>query len=248
MKAQSIWTFDLLSTALLAHAAAPHGAAVEAGTQFAQLCEVFIHETLALSPSWASQAGYHKHYDAKSGKPIELDALLDDVSAAGVAEQRRVYAHWREVFRRQTPLAALDPENAADWKLIDDQIGRQLLEFDRIQDYRHNPTEYVELLGAALFQPLTDEYAAREVRLGHILSRLAATPHFLDQARSVLVDADPIFMKVAIEENDGNVDLIQSTIADAVKADPKLKARFDAVAPAAVEAVKRFSKWLRDEL
>jgi len=238
----------LLSTALFAHAAAPHGALVEVGTQFAQLSELFIHETLALSPSWASQAGYHKHYDAKSGKTIELDALLDDVSTAGVAEQRRVYTHWREVFHHQTPLATLDDEDAADWRLIDDQIGRQLLEFDRIQDYRHNPTEYVELLGAALFQPLTDEYAARDVRLGHVLSRLAATPRFLDQAHGVLVDADPIFIKVAIEENDGNADLIQSTIADAVKADPKLKARFDAVAPAAVEAVKKFSKWLGDDL
>jgi uncharacterized protein (DUF885 family) len=248
MKATSLVTCALISTALAAHAATPHGAGVEVGTQFAELSELFIHETLALSPSTASQAGYHKHYDAKSGKAIELDALLDDVSAAGVAEQRRVYAHWREVFHNQTPVAALDDEDAADWKLIDDQISLQLLEIDRIQSYRHNPTEYVELLGGALFQPLTDEYAPRDLRVGHVLARIAATPRFLEQARSVLVDADPIFIKVAIEENDGNVDLIQSTIADAVKDDAKLKARFDKVAPAAVEALKGFSQWLGNDL
>ena len=76
--------------------------------------------------------------------------------------------------------------------MIDDQIGQQLLEFDRIQNYKHNPTVYVELLGSALFQPFTDDYAAEDVRLGDILSRMEATPRFLEQAKSVLVDSDPI--------------------------------------------------------
>ena len=138
---------------------------------------------------------------------------------------------WRERFRTETPLASLGIEDAADWQLIDDQIAFNLLELDRIQNYKHNPTVYVELLGGALFQPLTDDYAPEDVRLGHILSRIAATPRFLDQARSQLVDADPIFIKVAIEENDGNIDLIQSTIAAAIPAGSKLKTQFDQAAP-----------------
>ncbi len=219
-----------------------------ANVKFAKLSEEFIHETLALSPSSASQAGYHQHVDPKTGKTIALDALLDDVSAAGVAEQRRVNAQWRERFRTETPLASLGVEDAADWQLIDDQIALTLLELDRIQNYKHNPTFYVELLGGALFQPLTDDFAPEDVRLGHILSRIAASPHFLDQARSQLVDADPIFIKVAIEENDGNIDLIENTIAPAIPAGSKLKARFDKVAPRAVEAVKNFSRWLQDDL
>ncbi len=219
-----------------------------ANAKFAKLSEEFIHETLALSPSSASQAGYHQYVDPKTGKTIALDALLDDVSAAGVAEQRRVNAQWRERFRTETPLASLGVEDAADWQLIDDQIALTLLELDRIQNYKHNPTFYVELLGGALFQPLTDDFAPEDVRLGHILSRIAASPHFLDQARSQLVDADPIFIKVAIEENDGNIDLIENTIAPAIPAGSKLKARFDKVAPRAVEAVKNFSRWLQDDL
>jgi uncharacterized protein (DUF885 family) len=236
-----------LASALFSAVLAP-GAQSASSAKFSHLCEDFIHETLALSPSTASQAGYHQHVDAKTGKTIALDALLDDVSAVGVANQRAVYVQWRERFHSQAPLATLGAEDAADWRLIDDQIAFNLLEFDRIQNYRHNPTEYVELLGGALFQPLTDDYAPREVRLGHILSRIEAVPHFLDQARSQLVDADPIFIKVAVEENDGNVDLIQSTIADAIGADPQLKARFDKVAPLAVQALKSFSRWLQEDL
>jgi uncharacterized protein (DUF885 family) len=234
----------LISSALMAQT--PKSS--EANARFAKLSEEFVHETLAISPAAASQAGYHQHIDPKTGKTIALDALLDDVSTAGMTEQRRIYAHFRERFRTETPLASLGIEDAADWQLIDDQIALNLLEFDRIQNYKHNPTVYVELLGAALFQPLTDDYAPEDVRLGHVLSRITATPRFLDQARSQLADADPIFIKVAVEENAGNIDLIQSTIAAAVPAGSKSKAQFDLVAPPAIEALKNFSKWLQDDL
>jgi hypothetical protein len=235
----------LISSALIAQTS---NSSAEANAKFAKLSEKFIHETLALSPSNASQAGYHQHVDPKTGKTIALDALLDDVGAAGKAEQRRVYAQWRERFLTETPLASLGVEDAADWQLIDDQIALSLLELDRTQDYKHNPTVYVELLGSALFQPLTDDYAPEHVRLGDILSRIAASPRFLDQARSQLVDADHIFIKVAIEENDGNIDLIENTIAPAIPAGSKLKAQFDQVAPQAIEALKNFSRWLQDDL
>src|SRR5271154_5989844 len=245
MQILSVVACVLISTALMAQTS---NSSAESDAKFARLSEEFIHETLAISPSNASQAGYHQHVDPKTGKTIALDALLDDISAAGMAEQRRVYSQWRERFRTETPLNSLGVEDAADWQLIDDQIALNLLELDRIQNYKHNPTVYVELLGGAIFQPLTDDYAPDDVRLGHILSRIAATPAFLDQARSQLVDADPIFIKVAIEENDGNIDLIQSAVANAIPAGSKLRPQFDQVAPPAVEALKNFSGWLQDDL
>jgi len=236
----------LISSAMVAQNNPPGD--VGASAKFAKLSEEFIHETLALSPSNASQAGYHKHVDPKTGKTVALDAQLDDVSVAGYAEQRRVYTRWRERFRTETPVASLGLEDAADWQLIDDQIALQLLEFDRIQNYKHNPTVYVELLGGALFQPLTDEYAPQDVRLGEVLSRVAAIPRFLEQAKSQLVDADPIFVKVAVEENDGNLDLIEHMIAPAIPEGSKLRGRFDEFGPPAVAALKDFSRWLQEEL
>jgi uncharacterized protein (DUF885 family) len=222
-------------------------AAPQGNEKFAKLSEEFVHETLALSPASASQAGYHKYVDPKTGQTIALDSQLDDMSLEGMAKQRSVYVAWRERFHTQVPVAGLGAEDAADWHLIDDQIALNLLELDRIQAYKHNPTEYVELIGASLFQPLTDDYAAEDVRVGDVLSRVQATPRFLDQAKSELVDADPIFIKVAIEENEGNIDLIQTMIAGAAN-HPNLKARFDQVAPPAVKALKDFSQWLQNDL
>jgi uncharacterized protein (DUF885 family) len=226
----------------------PAQAPAQTNVKFASLSEQFIHETLAQSPSNASQAGYHHYLDPKTRKDVALDSLLDDVSPKAFAEQRKLYAQWRERFHTDTPISSLGPEDAADWRLIDDQIALNLLELNHIQNYRHNPTVYVELLGSALFQPLTDDYASEDIRLGDVLSRTAEIPRFLKQAQSELTDSDPIFIKVAIEENEGNANLIQNTIASAVSKTPTLKSRFDQVAPPAIAALKDFSQWLQSDL
>jgi uncharacterized protein (DUF885 family) len=213
--------------------------------KFAKLSEQFMKDSLALSPTNASQAGYHKHLDSKTGKTVELDALLDDMSLMAIGEQRDFYQQWRDHFRRETPAAALNPEDAADWQLIDDQIGLNLLEFDKIQNYRHNPTVAVELIGNALFLPLTETYASQDVRLGHVLSRIRQIPRLLDQVKQYLSDVDPIFTTTAIQENDGNVDLIENTVAQQIPPNSKLKSEYDQVAPPAIAALKQFSEWLK---
>src|ERR1700685_199452 len=219
-----------------------------AAQKFAELSDQFMKDSLALSPSGASQAGYHKHVDPKTGRTIELDALLDDMSLEAMAEQRAFYQHWRERFRNESPVSALDAQDAADWQLIDDQIGLNLLEFDKIQNYRHNPTVPVELIGNALFLPLTQDYAPLDVRVGHVLSRVSAIPRLLTQVKRYLGDSDPIFITTAIQENDGNIDLIENMIASEIPAGSPLKAECDKVAPPAIAALKDFSKWLQDDL
>lgn len=220
----------------------------DGSAKFASMVDTFMKDSLVLSPGTASQAGYHKHTDPKTGKVIELDAMLDDLSAKGIADQKAFYQNWREKFHKETPLASLGPEDAADWQLIDDQIALQLLEFNKIQNYKHNPTSGVELIGSAIFQPLTEDYASKETRLGHILSRIGQLPRFLNDQKAVLDDANPIFVKTAIDENEGNVDLIEHTVKDEIPSASPLKADYDKVAPTAIAALKDYSKWLETEL
>jgi uncharacterized protein (DUF885 family) len=223
-------------------------ASVQSSQAFAALADRFVKESLALSPVSASYAGYHKHPGKKAGEMIELDALLDDVSAAAFAEQRQFYAGWGARFRKEAPLASLGVQDAADWQLIDDQIARNILELDRIQNYKHNPTVFVETIGNGLFLPLSQQYAPKETRVGHVLSRIGRIPRFLDQAREQLADADPIFIKVAGEENDGNVELVEKTVAAEIPAGSPLRAQYDKVAPPAVAALKDFNRWMQEDL
>jgi len=50
--------------------------------------------------------GNHQHRDAKTGKTIALDALLDEVSPADIANLRGAYSKFRERFRSETPLGS----------------------------------------------------------------------------------------------------------------------------------------------
>ena len=233
---------------VLLPAGAADAQAAAGSKKFAELSDRFMKDSLALSPTGASAAGYHIHVDPKTGKKIELDAELDDMSLKAMDGQRAFYARWRERFRTETPREKLDLQDAADWQLIDDQIGLNLLEFDKIQNYRHNPTVSVELIGNALFLPLTQSYAPHDVRVGHVLSRVQQIPRLLDQVKAYLRDADPIFVSTAIGENEGNIGLIEDDLAKEIPAGSPLKARYDQVAPPALAALKSFSAWLKDDL
>jgi uncharacterized protein (DUF885 family) len=219
-----------------------------ASKKFAVLSDQFMKDSLALSPSSASAAGYHTHLDAKTGKTIALDAELDDLSLESISQQRAFYANWRERFHRETPPSALDSEDAADWQLIDDQIGLNLLEFDRIQSYKHNPTVVVELIGNALFLPLTQNYASHDIRAGHVLSRVSQIPRLLAQVQAYLSDSDPVWISTAVDENTGNIDLIEHTLAAEIPAGSPQRAKYDALTPPAVRALQDFSAWLQNSL
>lgn len=212
---------------------------------FDHVAAEFMYDSLALSPVNASQAGYHKHSIPSTGKTVELDAVLDDLGPQGVEKQHAFYRQWRDRFQaidRRT----LDKEQAADWQLISDQIGFSLLELERIQSYRHDPTVYVELIGNALFLPMTQTYAPAEVRMGHVLSRIEQIPRAIEQAKQVLTNGDPIKTSTAIEENAGNIDMIEHTVKAEIPAGSPLEARYKAAAPKAAAALKGFSAWLHD--
>jgi uncharacterized protein (DUF885 family) len=219
-----------------------------ASKKFAVLSDQFMKDSLALSPTNASAAGYHTHLDAKTGKTVALDSEMDDLSLESIAQQRAFYASWRDRFRKETPPSALNPEDAADWQLVDDQIGLNLLEFDRIQSYKHNPTVVVELIGNALFLPLTQNYASHDVRVGQVLARVSQIPRLLAQVQPYLTDSDPVWISTAVEENAGNIDLIEHTLAAEIPAGSSRKPEYAAVAPPAVKALHDFSAWLQNSL
>ncbi len=222
-------------------------AATPDNAKFLAMADQFVKESLVLSPVNASQAGYHKHVDAKTGRAIMLDAQLDDVGVEGMAAQLKFYRDWQRKFQTETPVASLNAQDAADYRLIDDQILQNLLELEHIQNYRHNPTVYVELLGSGLFLPMTQDYAPKDVRTGDVISRIGQIPRFIDQAKSQLLDADPIFISTAVGENMGNLDMIDGLAAD-IPADSPLKAQYDKVAPSAKKALSDFNDWMNNDL
>ena len=206
---------------------------------FSKLTEEFVYGSLALSPVSATVAGYHEH------QGVRLDEKLDDFSLGGIQEQRRFFSGFHDRLALIKP-ESLAPEESADYQIIQNQVELALLDLTRIQSFRHNPTVYVELVGNALFNPFVLEYAPLEARYRHIIQRLFKVPELMQQAKSNLIDSPEVWNRVAQEENDGNIDLIDKTLRERVPA--ALKPDFDRAATSALTALRDFTKFLKGDL
>lgn len=209
---------------------------------FNTLTREFVESTLALSPVAATSVGYHKHGDQ------QLDRLLDDYSyPAGIGRQEQHWKGWRKMLAG-LDTAKLDAESRADLELMKSQADLAILELDDIRNWQRNPTLYVELIGNALFTPYSVEYAPAAQRYGHIVARLKAIPAFCEAAKGNLKSAPAVWKRVAKEENDGNIALINGPLLKGVPAE--MKAEYEAAAKTAVAALEGLSQQisgLKDE-
>jgi uncharacterized protein (DUF885 family) len=96
--------------------------------------------------------------------------------------------------------------------------------------------------------PLTQNYAPHDVRVGHVLARVSQIPRLLAQVQPYLSDSDPVWISTAVEENSGNIDLIEHTLAAEIPAGSPQKAKYDTVAPPAIKSLHDFSAWLQNSL
>ncbi len=212
---------------------------VTSSADFDKLVDDFVYGSLALSPVGATATGYHEH------NGISMDENVDDFSAAGIAASLRFY---QDFDRRIGALdqASFDKEQKADIGVIKNAIGFALLDLTEIQTYKHNPTSYVELAGTALYTPYVLNYAPREKRFGQIIQRLQKLPALFEQAKANLIDSPEVWNRVAREENDGNIDLIDHTLRQEVSG--AQKADYDKAANVAIAACKDFNSWLEKTL
>ncbi len=208
-------------------------------SEFAKLTEDFVYTTLSFSPVTASSVGLHKY----NGK--DFDRGLDDFSFSAIQKQREYYIglHKRlETFDKDS----LSAEDRADYDIIDTQIGLSLFDLDIARSWRHSPQTYVELLGFALFNPFVLEYAPKAERYEHIIARLRKIPEFVDVALHQIGEVPPIWGKVAKEENDGNIDLIDKTLRDGAPVGQKKS--YDLAAAAALDSLRVLNRFLEHGL
>jgi uncharacterized protein (DUF885 family) len=223
-------------TMILAVVLAGCGRRAASPQDFGALTEEFVHSTLALSPVAATAAGYHRH------NGVLLDERLDDVSAAGMEARRKHWLEWLDRLGRIDE-AGLDEQARADLGLMKNLCEAALFEHDTEQNWRKNPTYYVELLGTALFTPYSLEYAPAGDRWRHVIARLEAAPAFLEAARGNLVSSNPVWTQTAVEENEGTLDLIEKEFP--AKVPEALRERYLRAAERAAEAMRGFNAHLK---
>jgi uncharacterized protein (DUF885 family) len=204
-----------------------------------KLTDDFVYGSLALSPVSATASGYHEH------NGVRLDEKMDDMGFGGIGEQRNFYSGFRDrlALIKQEDLS---PEDRADYQIIQNQVELALLDLRLIHSARHNPTIYVELIGNALFNPYVLDYAPLETRYGHIIQRLFKVPAVVAQAKELLIDSPEVWNRVAREENDGNIALIDQTLRAKVPA--AQKGEFDRAAKTALDSLRDLNDYLKTKL
>ncbi|MGI9074448.1 MAG: DUF885 domain-containing protein [Bryobacteraceae bacterium] len=207
--------------------------------QVRTLAENFVHASLALTSSTATSQGYHVHHG------IRLDELLEDYSPTGINRARAFYQQSLSDLN-QARGAHLTPEMNADLDVIKLQCEWSLLDLDKIQTYRHNPAFYVETIGNAIYSPFILNYAPEATRLSQVTTRIEKIPSFIDTAKRNLTSSPEIWTRVAEQENEGNFTLIDQTIRSKVPVD--LKPRYDRAAAKALDSLKSFNAFLKNDL
>jgi hypothetical protein len=215
------------------------GCRKDSSTDFARLSDQFVHTSLSFSPAAATAAGFHRY------EKQNLDEMLDDFTPASLDRQRKFYRDFQGTLDSLQP-DRLTAEDKADLSILRDQVQLSLLELNEIQSPMHNPTIYVETLGNALFSPYVLEYGPPKTRAQQIIARLQKTPLFLDQARTNLAASPELWIRVASEEGEGNIQLVDKTIRAWVP--PDLRDQFDRAAKPALEAMQKFQDHLKNNM
>ena len=215
------------------------GCGTNPSTEVARLSEEIVYGSLAFSPVTATAAGLHEYQGQK------LDEMLDDTGPAALDKQRRFYEKYRDALAA-IKTDSLPPEDRADLLILQDQVNLALLDLNEIHTHLHSPQFYVETLGNALFSPFVLEYAPKPDRIRHIVARLEKVPLFLDQASTNIVSAPDIWTKVADEENDANMALVDKEIRAGVPSD--MADVYARAARPALEAMTKFKTYLKERL
>jgi len=227
---------------------APGGPAAAGVALFAAFAGRFTRDALALSPPGATLAGLHRYRDPATGAEIDLDNELDDFSPGGTEHRIRFFRGTLEALDRDFPPGSLAAQERIDRDMIEAQCRLALLDLERVRSTETNPTVAVESIGTALFFPVVFEYAPPAERAVGVLARLEKTAAFVEQAIATLKSSAPIYTEVAIEENDGNRDVIEHALPALFPKGSALESRYLAARLPALRAIDRLSRFLSDDL
>ena len=121
---------------------------------------------------------------------------LDNYKPAEITRQRNFYAGWHNRFQK-IDRTKLTPEEAADLAILQDQIRLSLLDFDILQNFRHNPNVLRRIDRQRGLRSRTCRHTRRKTSATGISSRAWKTAALSRPGPPQLVSAPAIWVKVA---------------------------------------------------
>ncbi|MBV8368841.1 MAG: DUF885 domain-containing protein [Candidatus Eremiobacteraeota bacterium] len=216
-------------------AGASGASAAGADAAYAALAKDYFDESFRAGPVTASAVGIHTY-----------DTQLGSYGAADYAAQLARDHRYLDRLAALDP-ASLSPRIALDRKMLENSLRDDLLLNETMQQWRHQPDNYVQTASGGVFLMISRNFAPPAVRLRDAIAREEQIPRLFAQARANLTAVDKDTASIAAEDALGSVDLFSKTVPQAFAGagDAATRARFARSTKTAVAATSAFARWLQ---
>ena len=219
--------------------AQPVGAASQqTQAAFDKLVDGYFDFYFQSNPTAATQAGFHQY-----------DAQLEDFSRPAVEAEMAGLTKFREQFS-EIQRGDLPEESAGDLDILTSSINSRLLDLQAIQMWRKDPDVYTSGVSYSVFLIMRRNFAPPAERLRSVIARERQIPKALEAARQNLHNPPRVYTEVALQQLPDTIKFFQNDVPEAFREvkDPKLLGEFKASNEAAVDALKKYQKYLEKDL
>jgi uncharacterized protein (DUF885 family) len=224
----------ILATSLVG-ASPPPDAAASADAQYVALAHSYYYENFRLNPIEATFVGVH-----------DYDGRLGDYSAAGVAAQ---IASDRDYLSQLGGIdrSALSPSVALDATLLEYSLRDDLLNYDTLAQWRHDPDLYTQIASGAVFAVMSKDYAPAATRMGYAIARERLIPAMLVEAKKNITTVDAVTQRIAVQDAAGSVDFFKQVVplAFAQVHDAALTSQLTKANADAATAMSAYAAWIK---
>lgn len=164
-----------------------------------------------------------------------------------------IKAYVRTIDFYENELASLDTaklssENKIDFVLLKRHLGQLRFNFLKRKIWQHDPLWYCELVGHSLYWPTVLQNVNREQAANVLLLRLKQLPRFFSQARENLITSSELRISLAQQKSEALKSFITRDIVPFIQEFPELSDSLDIYQPPALEALKLWQSFLKQEL
>lgn len=223
----------------------PGAGAQSAGTSsqtthaaFDHLVDEFFDFYFRFNPTAATQAGFHQY-----------DSRLEDYSRSAIEAQISGLQGFLTRFGG-IQSSDLSEESRGDLEVLSSTIQSDLLELQTVQMWRRDPDVYPSGVSYSVFLIMRRNFAPPEQRLVSLIAREREIPKALDAARQNLTNPPRVYTEVALQQLPDTIKFFQEDVPQAFQAvkDAKLLDEFKSSNDAAVQALTKYQKFLRNNL
>lgn len=224
----------LMGLAVVCIAGAAGCSGQDENIRFESLANNYIQKFLEMNPSYATYLGDHRY-----------DGVMDDASLQGIEAFENLNRTYLDSLKK-VDLRKLSKDHSVDCRILMTNIEYMIFQSEVLEDHKWNPLVYN--VGNAIYPLIAREFAPLKDRLLSVKGRLEGIPAYLEEVRKNLATPPKIHTETAIQQNQGNIGMIEGELTRFLDQVPELKDGLVPVQEAAVTALKEYGTWLETDL